>query len=423
MSELDDAMLGHLTKAIATAFETASRDFWGACRKQDTGARNNVAPGPFEVEVGDALVYLNGNAQAEPLLGDLLLARPGDAELRNAVRLASPQALAAVSDLRFEIEQKIGTALTSGQAQALRDNLGSIDELMKAVTAYKSMHDSLHVLQPLLPLLQGAAAKRERWPELRAYPNQFRLQLRTIARATSDLASVGRDQQLGFRSEIDSNLALLDSAINAGVEYDVSDAASEIASLVGRGLDTVDVLMLAAAEEASAPLGLAVEFLTPLVDTARDTHYGPLVAAYVEFARQMSLDLSSAIQEHGRWQQLDRQFELLHRAVVENQPAPPGDIERIWRLAVKQLDALCAGPPPPLWAIGIVTLLGSARSDLMPPISPPLDDAVRDRVSALISDGRNRFMAVDEALLDWLGRSVSRQPQLVSILKGEVVDG
>lgn len=423
MTELTDAALGPLTKAIATAFETTNPDFWGACRKQDPATRNNVAPGPFEVEVGDALVYLNGNGQAAPMLGDLLIARPGDAGLRQAVGDANPPSLDAVPQPTFLAWQAIGQALTSAQGQALRKNLDNIDELMKAVTAYKSIHDALHVLQPLLPLLQGAAAKRERWPELRAYPNQFRLQLRAIGKAADDLATIGRDQQLGFRTDIDANLTTLDTAITAGAEYDVSDAASEIASLVGRGLDTVDVLMLTVAGEASAPLTQSVAFLTPLADTAKGPVYDSLIAPYVDFARPLSADLTNAIEEHGRWQELDRQFELLHRTVVENQPAAPGDIERIWRLAVKQLDKLCAGPPPPEWAIGIVALLGTARSDLAPPVSPPIADAVRDRVSALISDGRSRFMDVDESLLDWLNDSVSRQPQLVSLLNGEMAHG
>ena len=70
-------------------------------------------------------------------------------------------------------------------------------------------------------------------------------------------------------------------------------------------------------------------------------------------------------------------------------------------------------------AIGIVNLLCIARAELVPPIKPPVEDQARDRISALISNCRSRFMEVDQALLDWLSRSAGKRPQLISLLKGD----
>lgn len=418
MTQLLAAGIDLLIVPIVDAFDEREADFWGACRQQVAGIRAEVAEGPFKREVEDALLFLDANEQAAPLLADLLLARPGHAVLREAVRQAYPDALAAVSELRFKVELQIETALSGAQAKTLHESLDEIDEMMKAVTAYKAMHDGLHTLQPLLSLLRGAAGNRSRWPELRIYLGQFRMQLAAIGKAAAALAA-GNDQQLGFRGEIGEALDALDAALQSDEEYEVRDAASQITSSVERGLDAVDVLMLRAAAEASAPLSLALQFLEPLAATAGDTNFGQLIKAYVEFARQVTTELQGAIKEHGRWQQLDRQFGLLQRTVVESQPGAPGEIDTVWRITSKQLDNLCGGVPQPPWALGIVNLLGLARSELVPPISPPVGDQARDRISALISNGRSRFMEVDQALLDWLMRSAGKRPELISLLKGD----
>lgn len=419
MTQLLDAKIGLLVAPIVNAFSGRTGEFWEASRKQLPAIRTEIEEGPFKQEVESTLIFLDLNEQAAPLLGDLLLARPGDAGLRDAVGQAHPEALAAVSDLRFKVESQIETALSGPQAQMVRSSLDEIDDLMKAVTAYKTMHDGLHMLQPLLSLMRGAAESRTRWPELRIYPVQFRMQLAEIGKAADELAALGRDQQLDFREQIAEALDALDTALLSDQEYEVRDAASQIAASIERGLDKVDVLMLAAAEEASAPIGLALKFLNPLVDKVTGTTFGALIKSYVDFASQVSAELQGAIREHGRWQELDRHFYLLQRTVVESQPGAPGEVDTIWRLALKQLDSLCCGTPPPQWAVGIVNILCLARSELVPPIKPPVADQARDRISALISNGRSRFMEVDRALLSWLSQSAGKRPELISLLKGE----
>ena len=419
MAQLGDAGIGQLVGPIVDAFDDQKPDFWAACKKQSAAIRNEIADGPFMREVEDALVFLDSNDQAALLLGDLLLACPGDAALRAAVGQVHADSLSAVSEERHILEAKILEVLTGAQAKQLHGSLDEIDELMKAVTAYKAIHDALHMLQPLLSLLRSAAGKRDRWPELRLYPVQFRMQLKAIDRAAADLTAIGKAQQLGFRDQIAEALDALDAALKSNDEYEVGDAASQLSSSVAFGLNTVDVMMLMAAEEAAAPVKMALNFLEPLSDPAAGTSFGELINSYIDFARQVSTELSSAIKEHGSWQQLDRQFDLLQRTVVESQPGAPGEIDTVWRLAMKQLDLLCKGDPPPAWAIGIVNLLCIARAELVPPIKPPVEDQARDRISALISNGRSRFMEVDQALLDWLSQSAGKRPQLISLLKGD----
>lgn len=431
MTQFTDAQLGLLLEPLMDAFGDDERAFWQACEKQEALIRTEVADNPFRTEVEDALKFLNANEQVAPLLPDLLLSEPGHAALREAVRQIHAEALSAVSEERFKLEQQIAAVLSGEQARILRSSLDEIDAMMKAVTAYKSIHDGLHQLQPSLTLLRGAASTRKRWPELRIYPLQFRSQLKAMDRAAEDLRTLNRGQQLGFRAQIVESLDSLDAALPSGdevaagdaeslsVDDEVRDAANQLSASVEAALNAVDVMMLMAVEQAMEPVKLAHQVLEPLVDTAGDTDFGKLIGSYLEFARQVSNELNAAIQEHGRWQKLDRDFSLLQLAVVESQPSVAGDINTVWRLTSKQLDALCSGAPPPKWATAIVNLLCLARKDLVPPIKPPIADQARDRISELIANGRLRFMEVDQALLDWLSASAKRRPELVSLLRGD----
>ncbi len=434
MTQFADIALGILLDPLMDAFRDDERAFWKACAKQAENIRTEVEDGPFRGEVEDALKFLNLDEKVGPLLWDLLLAQPGHAALREAVRQVHPAALGAVSERRFEVEREIAAALSGDQAKSLRGSLDEIDTMMKAVTAYKSIHDNLHWLQPLLGLLRGSASDRKRWPELRTNSARFRSQLKGGDAAADNLRALNRGQQLGFRKEIGKALDSLDQALTAGyavaetdpgsmaVEDDVRDAASQLSASVEAALNDVDVMMLMAVEQAMQPLQLADQVLQPLVDSANDTDFGKLIHSYLEFARQVARELSAAVEEHGHWQDLDRQFSLLQLAVVEGQPSVAGDINTVWRLASKELEKLCSGAPPPQWATAIVDLLCLARKDLVPPIKPPIADQARDRISELIANGRQRFMDVDQALLDWLSASAKRRPELVSLLKGDQND-
>ncbi|MBJ6121864.1 hypothetical protein [Sphingomonas mollis] len=423
MTQLGDAVIGTLTDVIALSFGDAEDAFWAACRTQDAQIRNEVADAGFRIEVGAALTFLDRVQQAALVLGPLLLARPADAGLRKAIGAAHPPALAAVSEERFALEAMIGATLTSVQAVTLRTSLDQIDALMAAVTAYKGMHDALHVLQPLLPLMRSAAMAKPRWPELRVYTMLFRQQLNRIDAAIADLNRAGVVRLLDFRAAMGGAIDAIDAALAAGDDYALNDAASELAASVDEGLNSVDVSMLNTAQDANQPFTLALQFFTPLVQSTAGTRFEALITSYVAFADQVSRELIAAIAEHGKWQRLDRQFDLLQRIVVENQPGAPGDIDRIWRLTLRELTQVCGAQPVSDWASPIVQLIALATVDLKPPVAPPVIDAARDRISELISNGRSRFMAVDQSLLAWLGRSVQKRPDLIALLKGEVGHG
>lgn len=419
MTQLGAQTIATLEAPVAAAFQDDEGDFWTACAKQDAQTKNNVTVnGTMRQRVREALEYLDQNAQAALLLGDLLLARPGNADLRQAVGQAFPDALAAVSDERFELEKLIVATLSGAQVVTLRASLDRIDVLQGAVAAYKAMHDALHMLQPHLSLMRGVAAAQARWAEFRVYRDIFNLQLAEIDKATARLAALGLARAADVKQAIADALTSLTTAVDAKIDYDVQDAVSALATSVEDGLNSVDVSMRDTAQDATQPFTLTLQLFAPLAASASGTKFGPLITSYVAFATQLSNELARAIDEHGRWQRLDRQFSLLQRTVVENLPGAPGEIDTVWRLTSKAITALCGGTPPPGWAIAINNLIQLATADLTPPVTPPVADAVRDRVSDLISSGRDRFMAVDQSLLDWLEQSVTQRPQLVTLLRG-----
>lgn len=419
MTQLGNAVIGTLIGPIVACFEDREDAFWNACRTQNAEIRSEVADEGFKQEVGNALNFLDGVQQAALVLGPLLLAAPGNAALRRAAEAAYPPALSTVSEERFLLEQIIARTLTSAEAVTLHNSLSRIDAMMTSVTAYKSMHDALHVLQPLLPLMRSAAATRPRWPELRTYSMLFSQQLARIDAAGADLQKAGIMRVLDFRVAISDALDAVDAGLDASNDYAISDATSEFAASVDSALSSVDVSMLNTAQDLNQPFALALTFFSTLVEPAKGTHFEELVCSYISFAQHVSGTLRGAIDEHGRWQKLDRQFDLLQRIVVENQPGAPGDIDRIWRLTLKDLDKLCGGQPAPDWVSKVAQLIDLARSDLAPPVLPPVVDAARDRISELISNGRSRFMAVDQSLLASLSQNVLRRPILLALLNGE----
>lgn len=423
MTTLGFTVIGALVAPVAGTFQGREDDFWNALRHQNAMIRAEVPEGAFTQEVGKALEFLDGVQQAAPVLGALLLAAPADAALRQAIGAAYPPALASVSDERFALERIIGQTLSGTQAVMLHQSLAQIDVMMGAVTAYKAMHDALHVLQPLLPLMRTAAATRSRWPELRTYSLLFHQQLSRIDQAGTDLQRIGIVRVLEFRIEVGTALDGLDAALDGTDEYAVSDAASALAASVDSALSSVDVSMLNTAQDLNRPFALAMTLFSTLVEQARGTRFEELVSSYIAFAQQVSVALVAAISEHSRWQKLDRQFDQLQRIVVENQPGAPGDIDRIWRLTLAELTKLCGVDPVPDWATRVVQLIDLARIDLVPPVSPPVVDAARDRISELIANGRSRFMAVDQSLLGWLSQSVQKRPTLMALLNGEGMGG
>ena len=354
------------------------------------------------------------------MLGFFLLARPANASLRAAIGQVYPDALTVVPEIRFKLEALIASQLNSAQTATLRTSLERIDTLTAAVTAYKAMHDSLHMLQPLLPVMRKIVDDRPNWSYFGSNVQSFQQQLNAIDAAGKKLAAVGVPPALDFRDAISSALASLTNAVTAGQDYDVADAVSQLASSVEDGLSSVDVSMLNAARNANQPFAMALDFFVPLAKSAAGSSFEGLIDSFIDFARDVSKKLDSAITEHGRWQKLDRQLDLLQRAVVYNLPSAPGEIDTVWRLASSSLTELCGGAPPPDWATAIVDLLGQATNDLKRPISPPVAAAVSDRISNLVANGRNRFMAVDQSLLNWLEDSASKRPELVALLMGEV---
>lgn len=420
-TQLGTAVIGALTIVVAAAFKDDETAFWTACEVQHATIRIEVATSTgLREQVRAALEFLDQNAGAVPVLPALLLARPGDAALRTAIGSASPEALTAVSEARFELEQLIGQALNSGEATALHQSLDRIDALSAAVTAYKTIHDALHLLQPHLSLMRRAALDPTRWIELKIYSDIFRRQLGSIDTAAKRLVDNGFTRTLDFRDAFVGEIDALATAVAAAVEYDIKDAVSALAASVERGLDSIDVSMRNTVEDAHQPFQTALQFFQPLAASAAGSRFEPLIVSYLAFAEQVSDELRRAITEHTRWQYLDRQFNLLQRTVVENAPGAPGEIDTLWRLTARALNDVCGTAPTPPWAVAIVDLVGLAAADLKPPVSPPVPDAARDRVSSLISSGRDRFTAVDQSLLDWLAQSVGRRPQLISLLRGEV---
>lgn len=419
MTQLGLPAIGTLIDPIVGCFDEREDDFWSAARGQNAMIRAEIADAGFRQMVGAALEFLDQVEQAAPMLGPLLLAAPWDATLRTAVGTAFPPALAAVSEERFLLEKLIRETLSSTQAVTLHTSLGQIDAMMAAVTAYKAMHDALHVLQPLLPLIRSAAATRGRWPELRTYVMLFGQQLDKIDMAGADLKKAGVDRVLDFRPELGDAVTGLGDALNAADEYGVADAASALAASVDNALSSVDVSMLNTAQDLNQPFAMALTFFSTLIEPAKGTGLEELVRSYVTTAQQVSTELLAAVAEHNQWQRLDRQFDLLQRIVVENQPGAPGDIDRVWRLTLGGLTKMCCVDPVPDWATRAVQLIDLARTDLAPPVSPPVVDAARDRISELISNGRSRFMAVDHSLLGFLSQSVQKRPALIALLNGE----
>ena len=419
MSQLGLTIIGTLIDPIVGCFEDREDAFWAALRVQNEAIRAEIADAGFKQEVGSALEFLDKVEKAAPTLGPLLVAAPWDEPLRTAAGTAYPPALAFVSEERFRLEQIIRQTLSSAQAVTLHASLGQIDAMMGQVTAYKAMHDALHVLQPLLPLMRSAAATRGRWPELRTYTMLFTQQLDRIDLAGADLKKVGIDRVLDFRIAIGDAVTGLGAALDAIDEYGVADAASELAASVDNALSSVDVSMLNTAQDLNQPFTMALTFFARLIEATKGTHFEELLRSYTVFAQQVSAALIDAITEHTQWQKLDRQFDLLQRIVVENQPGAPGDIDRVWRLTLGGLTKMCGIEPTPTWATRAVQLIDLARTDLAPPVSPPVVDAARDRISELISNGRSRFMAVDQSLLGWLSQSVQKRPALLALLNGE----
>jgi hypothetical protein len=416
MTQLSGA-IGALVEPVASAFIDGQADFWRACHQQDPMTRATVATGLFKTDVEAAFIYLDQNSLAAPLLADLLLARPGAAALRNACAIAYPPALDAVPEPRFRLETLIAQVLSGADAARLRDSVSRIDALTGAVAAYKGMHDSLHVLQPCLSLMRKAAAEPARWGDLTVYGQIFRQQLVIIDGAIAKLDASGLARTVSFRAAIDHDLALLESAVTSGEAYDIADATSQLASDIKEGLSEVDTSMRNTAGDALWPLKVALGMFMPLAATAAGTSLETLIGSFIDFAHQVSGEMQDALTEHGRWQLLDRQFDLLQRIVVEEQAALPGDIEQTWRMTSRSLSELCSGVPVPDWATAIVDLIALTAADLKPPLTPPLAQAARDRVSSLIASGRSRFMTVDQSLLSWLETSRANRPKLLILLQ------
>jgi hypothetical protein len=419
--QLDASQLDPLVEAVTTAFESGGRDlFLKLCRQQDGKTPVEIAlDAPFARIVEDALLFLNTNARVPALLPHLLEARPADGPLRIAVGHISATALDAVPEERHQVEKAIAELLDGPAARMLRMSLSMSDDLLNTVKAYKQMHDALHVVQPLLPLLKQLAAARGSWPMIRSYFAPFRSQLRRIAEAARKLADVGAVYRLPWHADLESYLADLEGALGAGSENDVLDSVSLLASATGEGLNSVDVLMVQAAEAAAKPLQDALTIVGKIAQTPTGTGLDALAVAYTDFAEKMIVELTETIQEHSTWQSLDSDFEELQRIVVDGQAGASGNIDSLWRIVARKLDGLCGGPPPHAWAAGLAEVLEHARGDLKPPITPPVADPARDRVSDLIARGRGRFMDVDQGLLDRLQKTVEHRPRLAALLGGE----
>jgi hypothetical protein len=176
--------------------------------------------------------------------------------------------------------------------------------------------------------------------------------------------------------------------------------------------------MLDLAEEAARPLETSLGIVSVISGSLAGTEFDALAASYIDFASRMSVQLKDAINEHTCWQDLDSQFQELQRVVIDNQSNLPANVDSLWRIVARKLERLCGGPPPHSWAESLAERLEQLRGDLNPPITPPLPDAARDRISELIAQGRRRFMDLDRNLLNWLEQSVERRPQLSTLLKG-----
>jgi len=135
VTQFADTDLGLLLDPLIDAFSTDQGAFWKVCQKQVATIRVEVEDNAFRTEVEDALTFLNKDEKVGALLWDMLLARPGHAALRDAVRKVHPDALGAVSEERFLLEQQIAAVLSGDQARVLRSSLDEIDTMMKAVTA------------------------------------------------------------------------------------------------------------------------------------------------------------------------------------------------------------------------------------------------------------------------------------------------
>lgn len=415
----DPTALDRLAGAVVEAFGApGQREFLKLCDAVDPSTSVGVFQGqPFAALVGDALIFLNQEGQVPRLLPALLETRPANAALRAAVASLDQAALAAVSDARFAVEQAIAASLSGPDAKALRESLSRSDDLLVAINAYKEMHDALHMLQPLLPLIRQFAASASLWPQLRLHLSTFRLQLRAIDDAAEKLRKCNRSGRLTWRKALRDALDELGNGLERSESAAIVDSASLVADAVSDGLYDVDAEMLDVAEETARPLATSLSILNAIKDPLSCTRFGALAASYIEFASQMSVQLKDAIEEHNGWQDLDIQFRELQRVVIDTQNLST-NVDSLWRIVARRLGELCGGPPRHSWAETLAERLERLRSDLNPPITPPLADSARDGISALIAQGRDRFMELDRNLLKWLEESVERRPELSTILKG-----
>ncbi len=415
----DPLALDPLAAAVVDAFgESGRRSFLRLCDAVVMTSVNVVVQQPFAEMARDALIYVNRDGKVPRLLPELLKANPGHAVLRAAAGKLDPAALEAISDARFAVEQAIDAHLSGADAKALRDSLSRSDDLLVAINAYKTMHDALHTVQPLLPLIRQLAASASLWPQLRLHLTIFGQTLQTLDAAIEKLRKSGRSGRLPWRNAIQDELDELGKALDRADCGATFDSASLIAGAVSEGLNSVDLQMLDLAEEAARPLETSLEILTAIRTPLAATKFEALAASYIEFAARMSAQLKEAIDEHTCWQDLDSQFQELQRVVIENESNASINVDSLWRIVARKLERLCGGPPPHSWAESLAERLEQLRSDLNPPITPPLADSARDRISELIAQGRRRFMELDRNLLDWLEQSVERRPELSTLLKG-----
>lgn len=415
-----DTQIDGLVSAVMDAFGEAGRkEFLKLCAAVSPGIQHEVnLDQGFKPLAEGIFVFLNGGGLVPPLLPGLLRGRPGDATLRKVVGSIDSAALEAVPEARFAVEKAIAAHLNGADAQALRESVSRSDDIRVAVTAYKTMHDTLHLMQPLMPMIRQFATVPSTWPQLRLHLPYFRLQLDSIDAALARLQATGRGARVPWRTSLGEELDELEKVLGSTNEGAVFDSVSLFAGAVSEGLDSVDLQMLNLVEEAAQPLEQSLKILAALRAEVPGSEIDALAASYADFAAGMSAQLKETIEEHTCWQALDLQFEELQRLVVNGQLNAAVNIDSLWRIVTRKLEKLCGGPPPHPWALTLADRLGRLTIELKPPINPPVPDAARDGVSELISQGRRRFMEIDRKLLDWLEQSVERRPDLSTLLRG-----
>lgn len=387
-----------------------------------------LAETTFElVEVLDTL------GTTRKLIHDALVARPDRKDLRDRVARFHPDWVPSDTELRVkEVGDAIratGEGLGDPAVRALvEESWGSVARLrhdVDVLARYKELHDCLHQVQ-LKHFRQVADAARR----FRADPlaggtlEEYLDQLRTVVSDAREAAGglpdtpSARPQELLWVDTLDAVAAGLRAALDTLDDRAAADAVRKLKTLLRTEPFRVNQMLALTAQ------GLP---LKPLLETLRRVAAAVGsgsrdLAAGVAALEALIPDLLGHVQEHWRWQEVEKDLWHAEDSLHQGSEEAMVDFELLWPGITSRVRALAAADPAAPWAVD-VGRFEQALAEAMP-AAPAAPDPVRARM-AFDRYRRSvlyRFYLVDKGLKEKCGKVTAIGEPLDNLLR-QVPDG